>query len=345
MMRPFSWLSQLSGAVVRRWYQPTLSPLLAPLLPLSALVAWEARRRLRKFHQQPPTLPAIPVIVVGNVTVGGTGKTPLVAELVKRLQGQGFSPGIISRGYGAAGDTSRRVDQHSDPALCGDEPVMLAALTGVPVVVDSNRQRALECLLATTPCDIVISDDGLQHFRLARHIELAVIDGQRLLGNGRCLPAGPLREPMERLHTVDFIVYNGAPSQMLPLDRHQAVMTLTPSALRPVAESEHPTGSVPVAGDTVHGVAGIGNPARFFDSLGAQGFTVIDHAFPDHHPFLPDDLSFPEKGAVIMTAKDAVKCRAFAQPDWWYVPVQATLPETFWDALWDRLQLTSRSQG
>lgn len=345
-------LARLSEAVVRAWYRPKLSPFLVPLLPFSALVAYEARRRLRVFHNQTPDHYPVPVIVVGNITVGGTGKTPLVAELVEQLKGQGYRPGIISRGYGSAVDSTQLVTAQSDPLRCGDEPVMLAGLTGVPVVVAAIRTRAVEFLLANTDCNLIISDDGLQHFRLARQIEIVVVDGQRMFGNGRCLPAGPLREPIERLASVDFIVCNGTPSQPLPeakksagaKGREAVVMTLAPAPLRPVgdAQPEKPQASAPPEpGDTVYGVAGIGHPERFFRSLRVQGFIVTEQAFPDHHAFSAKDLSFPDQRAVIMTAKDAVKCSAFAASHWWYLPVRANIPDTFWSALFAHLQKCS----
>ncbi len=331
--------ARLSEAVTRSWYQPNLHPLLIPFLPLSALVAWEARRRYRAFKAQPPEKHTVPVIVVGNVTAGGTGKTPLVAALVKKLQGHAWRPGIISRGYGSGRNIQPvLLSVDSDPAICGDEPVMLARLTGVPVVVDPERNRAVKYLLEHSDCNLIISDDGLQHYRLPRDLEIAVVDGARMFGNGRCMPAGPLREPLARLKDVDLVVSNGEPQGDIPAGLHAGVcsMVLAPVALRPVSgeESVFPP---PVSDDQVAGVAGIGNPERFFRTLEQQGYAVTRHPFPDHYAFAPEDLSSLGEGVVIMTAKDAVKCRPFAQPNWWYLPVEAQLPERFWDVVMERL--------
>ena len=346
MSAHMSLKARLSEAVTRIWYQSKLHPLFTLFLPLSALVARVARRRLTDFKQNPPPPLSVPVIVVGNMTAGGTGKTPLVASLVSRLQAKGYKPGIISRGY-ASGKNSQPliVKADSDPRLGGDEPVMLAGLTGVPVVVDPERKRGVEYLLQHSDCNIVISDDGLQHFRLHRDIEIVVVDGNRMFGNGHCLPVGPLREPLERLGEVDFLVCNGKPADSLPnslpnslpkgLRHAPATMNLVAAPLRPVSGKVQ--ASFPGIGETVYGVAGIGNPERFFLTLEGLGYGVARHPFPDHHAFVADDLSFQEGRAVIMTAKDAVKCRSFAQDNWWYLPVEAQLPESFWDAFFKRL--------
>ncbi len=327
----------LSSWITRSWYRPDLQAGLLPFVPLAALVASEARRRLKRFRRSPPWKPPVPVIVVGNITVGGTGKTPLVAAMVRRLKENGYCPGIISRGYGAdAGTAPRLVTRLDSPAECGDEPVMLADLTGVPVVVDSDRSRAVRFLLEHTECDLVISDDGLQHFRLHRDLEIVVIDGQRGLGNGYCLPAGPLREPASRLKSVDFVVCNGG--QAVELDTPSIPMTLQNSCFVSVTGGEPRR---PLDWNwqdrSVHGVAGIGNPDRFFTSLEELGFAVERHAFVDHHAYRAEDLSFPDQRDVIMTGKDAIKCREFARQNWWYLAVEASLPDTFWDLLMRRL--------
>ena len=345
---PFSNMSRLPAlkavlaeSLTRAWYRPGLHPLLIPLLPLASLVGREAQKRYRRFQTSPPEKLPVPVIVVGNMTAGGTGKTPLVAALVKRLQANGWRPGIISRGFGSgkggSGNNcgSQLVTPESDPAVGGDEPVMLAGLTGVPVVVNPERRLAVELLLRQTGCNLVISDDGLQHYRLHRDLEIAVVDGARMFGNGRCLPAGPLREPLDRLADVDLIVSNGSLSGPLPEGAVASEMRLAPVALRPVSGRSVLT--PPDTGEPVHGVAGIGHPERFFLSLEQQGFSVSRHPFPDHYAFGAEDLSSLGEGAVIMTAKDAVKCRAFARDNWWYLPVEAQLPETFWDAVLHRL--------
>ncbi len=338
----------VTQALTRAWYKPGLSSFLIPLLPLSALVRREAGRRYRAFQDDPPSSPGMPVIVVGNVTVGGTGKTPLVAALVDRLQKEGYRPGIISRGYGAGcAEESRLVIADSDPSECGDEPVMLASLTGVPVIVDAVRSRAVDYLGSHTDCNLIISDDGLQHYGLYRDIEIVVIDGARMLGNGRCLPAGPLRESADRLSDVDFIVCNGEPERPLSsvTSKMLDTMILEPGALRPVAvnQSKVPAQvqaqiqAAPTAGERVHAVAGIGNPERFFNTLTAAGFQLDTHPFPDHYEFTPSDLSSLSDGAVIMTAKDAVKCRGFASDHCWYLPVAAQISDGFWERLLNRL--------
>ena len=328
----------LSEKLVQAWYKPELSFTLFPFLPLAALVKREADKRYQQFQQTPPWKPSVPVIVVGNVTAGGTGKTPMVAALVKRLVAEGYKPGVISRGYASSKNVSPvLVGAGSNPAKCGDEPVMLAELTGVPVVVDADRQRAVKHLLEVTDCNLVISDDGLQHYRLHRDLEIALVDGARGLGNGYCLPAGPLRESGGRLLDVDLVVTNGPCQRELPVK--PLLMTLKPAQILPVdgctdGRFREFSGK---SGDTVHAVAGIGNPQRFFSTLKQQGFVVQGHAFPDHHSFTPDDLSSLKGGIVIMTAKDAIKCRPFARENWWYLTVEAQLPESFWTRVLGRL--------
>ena len=324
----------LSEKLVRAWYRPELSAALFPLLPLSALVKREAFKRYKAFKQNPPWKPPVPVIVVGNVTAGGTGKTPMVAALVKRLREEGYRPGVISRGYASSKSASSLlVKAGDDPAQCGDEPVMLAELTGVPIVVDADRQRAVKHLLNVTDCNLVISDDGLQHYHLHRDLEIALVDGARGLGNGYCLPAGPLRESGDRLKEVDLVVSNGPLQRELPVE--PLLMTLQPAQILPV--DGHSRSFAGEKGDVVHGVAGIGNPQRFFTTLEQRGFSVKPHAFPDHHSFQPDDLSSLGGGIVIMTAKDAIKCRPFARENWWYLTVEAQLPESFWTKVLGRL--------
>ena len=340
--------SHLASWLNRVWYQPRLHPSLVPLLPLSALVCTIARRRYRRFTQSLPPAP-LPVIVVGNISVGGTGKTPLVRALVERLQAQGYRPAIISRGYGSKSRSSPlQVTAHSTASECGDEPLLLARLTGVPVVVDQDRQRALQMLYEQRQCDVVVSDDGLQHYRLPRTLELAVVDGLRGLGNGYCLPAGPLRESAQRLHKVDYVVCNGAgnnsahPGAATGQEIDNIPMQIEP--VRFVSVADHAT-SRPLTWNwqqSVHAVAGIGHPERFFTTLEALGLSVIRHAFADHHAFVADDLSFSDRHAIIMTAKDATKCSGFAGKNWWYLDVDATLPETFWHDLFLRLEPVGR---
>lgn len=336
-------MSRFSDRLVSAWYQPDFNPLLLPLLPLSTLVAWQAKRHLNKYWKNHQSLwqPPIPVIVVGNITVGGTGKTPLVVALVAALERRGFRPGIISRGYGAAVKTfPATVLPGGAPSLLGDEPVMLAEMTGVPVVIDPDRPAAARYLLSKHDCDVIISDDGLQHYALVRHVEIVVLDGSRWWGNGYCLPAGPLREPIDRLHSVDFVVSNGEPLCDTKTISYET-MTLMPTRLVNVKTGEAISLSQrAVLGAKIHAVAGIGNPRRFFDALQTLGFEVTSHAFPDHYVYSADDLAFTDGGRVIMTSKDAIKCRDFARDDWWYLAVEAKLPDSFWSRVSEQLSVS-----
>jgi len=300
------------------WYgRSPLSILLAPLGWLYGAMMG-LRRALYRIGILRSTRVAVPVIVVGNLTVGGTGKTPLVIWLAETLKRAGKRPGVVSRGYGgAASSWPQQARTDSDPWQVGDEPVLIARRAACPVVVDPDRVRAAKTLLATHHCDVIISDDGLQHYALARDVEIAVVDAARRHGNGRCLPAGPLREPLRRLRTVDVIMVNGGEAAdecnfHLVGDVACAVNTL--QSARPLGE---------FAGRTVHAVAGIGRPARFFEHLRRHRVQVITHAFDDHHVFRPEELRFADHLPVLMTEKDAVKCRSFAEPLHWYVPVSA----------------------
>jgi tetraacyldisaccharide 4'-kinase len=262
----------------------------------------------------------VPVIVVGNMTVGGTGKTPLVIRLVDVLRAAGYRPGIVSRGYSGQSLTwPRQVKPDSDPHEVGDEPVLLARRCGCPVVAAPDRVAAARTLLNDHACNVILADDGLQHYALARDIEIAVIDGQRGLGNRACLPAGPLREPAGRLRRVDFIVGNGAAGRgeyLMTLVGEQAVNLVDPYVTCSLTTFRN---------GLVHAVAAIGDPARFFNFLQAHGIRILEHPFPDHHFFTAADLNFNTDLPVLMTEKDAVKCRSLAQERFWYVPVQARL--------------------
>lgn len=323
-----------------RWYNG--HPLFALLLPLSlvfALIAWLRRTGYRLGWLRAWQAP-VPVIVVGNVSVGGTGKTPLTLALVEHLRRQGWRPGIVSRGYGGQGASHPQIVRvDSDAAEVGDEPLLLARRAQAPVVIDPLRVRGVQHLLANSDCNIVLCDDGLQHYALARSVEIAVVDGQRGLGSGWLLPAGPLREPAARLHSVDLVVVNGAwraPVAMPEaMPASAATMSLMPAAWQPVRAEPDPA-SAPTAGP-IHAVAGIGHPPRFFAMLAGQGFQPIPHAFPDHHAYSAGDLQFSPPAPVVMTEKDAVKCAGIAPANSWYVPVQAILPDSFWQALNQRL--------
>jgi len=308
-------------------------PLLLPLGWLFRLIAAGRRRAYALGWLQAWRAP-VPVIVIGNITVGGTGKTPLTLALVERLRAAGWRPGIVSRGYGGEAEYPLRVTPDSAAAVVGDEPLLLARRAGVPVVVDPLRARGVRHLLSGSDCDLVVCDDGLQHYALARDIEIAVIDGQRGLGSGLPLPAGPLREPPSRLASVDFRVVNGDWLAAGERPADAATMTLTPGAWLPVGTG---TAASPPSGGAVHAVAGIGHPPRFFALLERLGYQPVPHPFPDHHAYAAGDLDFTPPLPVVMTEKDAVKCAGLARADTWFVPVQAMLPENFWQALLARL--------
>lgn len=309
----------------RRWYASEPAPLV--LRPLAALYGLIADRLAASKKTRAVRLP-VPVIVVGNISVGGTGKTPVTIWLIEQAVALGFRPGVISRGYGGrAVRYPLRVTASTDPADCGDEPALIARRTGMPVAVAPDRIAAARLLIAQDCVDLLIADDGLQHYRLARDLELCVIDGARGLGNGARLPAGPLREPPARLESVDAVIVNGAPAAAVPTHgRPQFVMQLGIERTISLQTGE----SLPLTafrGQPVHAVAGIGHPQRFFSALEAQGLVVIPQPFPDHHRYLASDLAFGDAAPVLMTEKDAVKCAAFAQAGWWCVPAEARFGE------------------
>jgi tetraacyldisaccharide 4'-kinase len=238
--------------------------------------------------------------------------------LTEWLAARGWRPGIVGRGYrGRSATWPRNVTRDSDPAEVGDEPVLLARRTGVPLWVGPDRVAAARALVAAGDCDVIVSDDGLQHYALARNIEIAVLDGRRRLGNGRCLPSGPLREPPERLDSVDAVVVNGAARP------GEYAMHLRLADAENLADAQRSRTLESFRGNAVHGVAGIGNPQRFFDQLRDRGIQVTAHPFPDHHPFTPEDLMIPGADPILMTEKDAVKCRRFATPRCWVIPARA----------------------
>jgi tetraacyldisaccharide 4'-kinase len=281
-----------------------------------------------------PQSAGVPVIVVGNVAVGGTGKTPLTIALIERLREAGWKPGVASRGYGRDDPkTARWVEPRTAPAEGGDEPVLIALRTGAKVRVDRDRVAAARAL-AQAGCDIVVCDDGLQHYRLARDVEIDVVDLRRH-GNNRLLPAGPLREPVQRADECDFRVVNVG-SDDVPAGFGEWPMRLMPGEAQPI-EGGRPKSLATFSGQRVHAVAGIGNPERFFNMLRSHGIAVVPHAFADHHAYVPADFEFGSRLPVLMTEKDAVKCRAFADSAFFSVPVRAELPEAFWIALFDKL--------
>jgi len=268
---------------------------------------------------------SVPVIVVGNISVGGTGKTPLVIWLALHLKKLGYKPGIVSRGFGGnAQYWPQQVRPGSDPTAVGDEPILIASRTGCPVSVGPDRVAAVLALQKHTECDVIISDDGMQHYALGRDLEIAVVDADRGLGNGFCLPAGPLRETVKRLDKVDMVVSNGTAG------RGRYVMQIKQTAVFNLAQPEQVKRLEDfVREDRVHAIAGIGNPERFFKQLEMAGIRLERHEFPDHHEFQPDDLEAMGDATLLMTEKDAVKCKRFAQPNHWFVQVEAELHDTF----------------
>ncbi len=308
----------------RQWYSPD-SPIryLAPLSGLYALIV-SIRRGLYASGLLHSAGPDCPILIVGNLTVGGTGKTPLVIWLAGFLARHGWKPGIISRGYGGkAASWPRRVYPDSDPQLVGDEALVIARRTGSPLAVGPERVGAAEILRDDAHCDIILSDDGLQHYALRREIEIAVVDAARRFGNGYCLPAGPLREKQSRLQRVDLVVYSGAPSPdgfEMTLAGEEAVNNCRQDLKVPLAE---------FSSIRCHALAGIGNPKRFFDHLEARGIAFDSRIFRDHHRFIAEDLCFGDDAPVLMTEKDAVKCFGISRANHWYVPVQAQLESGF----------------
>ncbi len=322
------------------WYKK--SPWLILLWPVSILFRLLAaiRRRL----SSPTKDNDVPLIVVGNISVGGTGKTPLLLYVADYLLEKGMSPGIISRGYGGNAETyPLDVDESTPVSSCGDEPYLIAEHTSCPVVVDPDRSRALEFMLKNHDVDIVLSDDGMQHYNLRRDIEIAVVDGQRLFGNGFCLPAGPLREPVSRLKEVDFIVINGEPVTAHSALESGYVLSLKPRSLVNLCSGEQrPFGGAPFnMGNRIQAVSALGNPQRFYELLEKLPYGLDTHSFPDHHGFTEEDFEsagIDTHQPVVMTEKDAVKCRSFAKNNFWYLSVEVEVQEPFADKLWQQLE-------
>jgi tetraacyldisaccharide 4'-kinase len=325
--------------LVAAWYAPHLTPLAAALAPLSVVfrVIVALRRALYRSGLFRSQRLSVPAVVIGNVTVGGSGKTPLTMALARALKARGWRPGIVSRGYGGATGTPRAVDAGSSADEVGDEPVLLAR-TGMPVWVGRDRFAAAKALLDAHPeCNVIVADDGLQHYSMARTVEIAVIDSSRGLGNGHMLPAGPLREPASRLDEVDAVVrlVRGPATRVSP---RESTMSLSGDTFVRVNAPEiaAPAEMFRVAG--VHAVAGIGHPQRFFEHLRALGIDADGHAFPDHHRFTPADLDFGQAAAILMTEKDAVKCVAFADDRCWALSVLAAIDDSLLALIEEKLR-------
>ena len=293
------------------------------LLPLAGLFCFVATLRrflyragLLKSYQAP-----VPVVIIGNITVGGTGKTPLIIEFCQQLKKHGLNPGVISRGYG--GQSTRYpvlVTENTSAFEAGDEPVLIARRTNCPVVVGPDREADIKLLLAEHKCNIILSDDGLQHYRLKRNAEIAVIDQTRKFGNGFCLPSGPLREPVSRLHHVDMTIVNGGESDT-------SSFVVVTDKLVSLVDSKQASFEI-FKDKKIHALAGIGNPDRFFKILDDHAIDYIPHVFPDHYIYKTEDLEFNDGLGVLMTEKDAVKCKRFNLNNYWYMPIDVQLSDS-----------------
>jgi tetraacyldisaccharide 4'-kinase len=323
---------------VRFWYRRgAIAWLLWPAsLAFGLLVL--VRRILYRVGLLKSAHPGIPVIVVGNLTVGGSGKTPLVIWIAEFLKTKGRYPAIIARGYGGTLREPRAATLASEASEVGDEPVVLARRSGCPVWVGPDRVEVAAALRAQHPeVDVLVLDDGLQHYRLRRDIEIAVVDA-RGFGNGFMLPAGPLREPRLRLRTVDAVVAHGARVAGY-------AMKLEGDVLHRMTDARERRPLKSFAGQKVHAAAGIGDPNRFFLHLGAAGLKVMPHPFPDHHQFSAGELEFDDGLPVILTEKDAVKLRGRPRPEWWVLPVSAKLDTGFGAWLQGKLDECRRSKA
>lgn len=316
----------------RLWYEKGRP--LWPLMPLAWLYRAVADRRRQRLTSSAEPLPA-PVVVVGNITAGGTGKSPLTAWLASHFRNQGWRPVILSRGYGGkrTGDSPLLVKADTDPIEAGDEPVMLATQTGCPVVVHPQRLASATLAMEQDLGNLLLCDDGLQHYALARDLEIAVFDGARGVGNGAGLPVGPLREPVARLQGVDLVVVNGPVSDKVPDHPQRYGMTLRPAGVRHLLSGDVSDAETWLRGRKCVALAGIGNPGRFFDQLRRLGAEVEGRAFPDHHRYTEQDIATGDARPVLMTAKDAVKIRPFAHERCWVLDVAPELPEGFGKAV------------
>ena len=324
-------------ALDRDWWRRDLTPRTTLLLPLAWLfgVLAATRRALYRAGLFESTRVAAPVVVVGNLTVGGSGKTPLVICLAQMLAARGLRPGVISRGYARDGATPREVHSDSVPAEVGDEPLLIRRRAGVAVFVGGDRVAAARALLnAHADVDVLLADDGLQHLALARDFEIAVFD-ERGAGNRCLLPAGPLRESLRRAATIDALVFNGDARLDLP----GFTMRLEPDALYRLIDATQRRAVGAIARpDVVAAVAGIGNPRRFFDTLRGLGLAFSEHAFPDHHVFTRADLVQIQAEHIVMTEKDALKCAGFGDPRIWVLPVSAAVDVRLVDSIMEKLR-------
>ena len=321
-----------SSFVVDSWYNKSIWLYL--LYPFSLLFSYLTSRRRRKFlkDKNKSYKSEIPIIVVGNLTIGGTGKTPLVKYIATELINRGYKPGIVSRGYGGKFKETLKVDENTSVKETGDEAQILAKLN-IPFYIDKNRVRAVDKINKNHDCDVIISDDGLQHYKMKRNIEIAVIDGKRRFGNKLTFPAGPLRESIKRLDSVDFIVNNTGPTE-----EKEFLMNISPSEFVHLKSGKSYKIDEWPMHNQVHAVAGLGNPGRFFDLLGKLGFDIIRHPFPDHHNFLSSDIFYLDHLPIVMTEKDASKCKDFDNNKIWYLKIDADVNNKFIDQLQNKLE-------
>ena len=324
-----------SSFVVDSWYKKSIWLYL--LYPFSILMTFLTNRRRKKYLKNLPTLKKdVPVIVVGNLTIGGTGKTPLVKHIASELLKLGYKPGLVSRGYGGNYKKTMKVDADSPVKATGDEAQILSKLN-LPFYIDRDRVRAVDTLLSNHDCDVVITDDGLQHYSLKRDIEIVVIDGKRRFGNNLVFPAGPLRESKKRLKDADFIVNNSGPTE-----NDEFLMNISPSKFVHLNSGKsYPVDQWPMHKE-VHAVAGLGNPGRFFDTLNRLGFKINKHPFPDHHKYNTNDLHFLDQHPILMTEKDASKCKHFNNNKIWYLAVDADVTDSFIEKIDTKLKSISK---
>lgn len=322
-----SFKQKLQAYIEKSWYSQSLfGVLLWPAAKLYQLISFVRRFYLQNFKQHNF---AVPIIVIGNISVGGVGKTPLVIAIAEKFTERGLKVGIVSRGYGAANDIFPHLVSTDDKArLVGDEPLLLAQRTKCPVVIDPSRVRAVQYLLENFRLDIILSDDGLQHYAMGRSIEIAVVDATRALGNGLHLPAGPLRESGKRLATVDFVISNGACNLASLVQDQVYTMEIEPLEIRSCVTGQNV--KLTSLNEQLHAIAAIGNPERFFHTLQSMGLKAQSYIYPDHYQYTAGDFA-RVNDSIVMTEKDFVKCKEFATDKMYYLPVTANLTDTFWD--------------
>ncbi|MDB4042942.1 lipid A export permease/ATP-binding protein MsbA [Gammaproteobacteria bacterium] len=319
------------GYLIDAWYNKSFWLYL--LTPFTFIFSSLVRARRNTYLRSPKKVwkSSIPIVVVGNISMGGTGKTPLVKYIASELQSRGFRPGLVSRGYGGKYSGTLEVSNITTYKQTGDEAQILAKLN-IPFFIDKDRSRAAKKLQEKHDCNVIISDDGLQHYAMGRDIEIAVIDGVRRLGNGLAFPAGPLREPKSRLKEVDFIVNNGGPTE-----GDEILMTLNPAKFIHLnSGKEYVIDNWPMH-KQVHAIAGVGNPNRFFDLLLRLGFEFDKNPFPDHHKYNKRDLYYLDHLPILMTEKDAAKCKHFNNSKIWYLSIESTIESQFMDRLEEKL--------